>query len=380
MQEVFREAVNRLADDEPVVLATVVKTKGSTPQKPGAKLLVRKDGTGTGTLGGGCVEGDIWYAAKQLINDGTGAEYREYELNEDLAADDGLVCGGTMYFLIDPVYKPEDYLPFAREIEGAYSGQGAVALASVVKSSNNSKIGDKLFVRENGQTVGSIGDIKLNKSVVSNALELMIHGNNTYVVDPDGTEYFIEAYTTPPQLVICGGGHVSKAISSLAKPLGFRLFITDDRLEFANTDRFPEADIVINNTPEKSLLELPINLNTFIVVATRGHRYDNTALLAAANTNAKYVGLMGSKRKTILIYEDLLREGISIKRLAEIRSPVGLDIKARTPEEIAISIIAEVLMFRLGGTGLPMKLAETQLDRIQKKILAESSQIVNTTL
>jgi xanthine dehydrogenase accessory factor len=380
MQEVFREAVNRLADDEPVVLATVVKTTGSTPQKPGAKLLVRKDGTGTGTLGGGCVEGDIWYAAKQLINDGTGAEYREYELNEDLAADDGLVCGGTMYFLIDPVYKPEDYLPFAREIEGAYSGQGAVALASVVKSSNNSKIGDKLFVRENGQTVGSIGDIKLNKSVVSNALELMIHGNNTYVVDPDGTEYFIEAYTTPPQLVICGGGHVSKAISSLAKPLGFRLFITDDRLEFANTDRFPEADIVINNTPEKSLLELPINLNTFIVVATRGHRYDNTALLAAANTNAKYVGLMGSKRKTILIYEDLLREGISIKRLAEIRSPVGLDIKARTPEEIAISIIAEVLMFRLGGTGLPMKLAETQLDRIQKKILAESSQIVNTTL
>ena len=380
MQEVFREAVNRLADDEPVVLATVVKTTGSTPQKPGAKLLVRKDGTGTGTLGGGCVEGDIWYAAKQLINDGTGAEYREYELNEDLAADDGLVCGGTMYFLIDPVYKPEDYLPFAREIEGAYSGQGAVALASVVKSSNNSKIGDKLFVRENGQTVGSIGDIKLNKSAVSNALELMIHGNNTYVVDPDGTEYFIEAYTTPPQLVICGGGHVSKAISSLAKPLGFRLFITDDRLEFANTDRFPEADIVINNTPEKSLLELPINLNTFIVVATRGHRYDNTALLAAANTNAKYVGLMGSKRKTILIYEDLLREGISIKRLAEIRSPVGLDIKARTPEEIAISIIAEVLMFRLGGTGLPMKLAETQLDRIQKKILAESSQIVNTTL
>jgi len=380
MQEVFREAVNRLADDEPVVLATVVKTKGSTPQKPGAKLLVRKDGTGTGTLGGGCVEGDIWYAAKQLINDGTGAEYREYELNEDLAADDGLVCGGTMYFLIDPVYKPEDYLPFAREIEGAYSGQGAVALASVVKSSNNSKIGDKLFVRENGQTVGSIGDIKLNKSVVSNALELMIHGNNTYVVDPDGTEYFIEAYTTPPQLVICGGGHVSKAISSLAKPLGFRLFITDDRLEFANTDRFPEADIVINNTPDKSLLELPINLNTFIVVATRGHRYDNTALLAAANTNAKYVGLMGSKRKTILIYEDLLREGISIKRLAEIRSPVGLDIKARTPEEIAISIIAEVLMFRLGGTGLPMKLAETQLDIIQKKILAESSQIVNTTL
>ena len=98
-------------------MATVIRTKGSTPQKPGAKLLVRKDGTGVGTLGGGCVEGDIWYAASQLMRRGGDAQYREYELNEDLAAEDGLVCGGTMFFLIDPVYRPEEYLDVAKEID-----------------------------------------------------------------------------------------------------------------------------------------------------------------------------------------------------------------------------------------------------------------------
>ncbi|MDP7627459.1 MAG: XdhC family protein [SAR202 cluster bacterium] len=375
MQEVFHEAVNRLEKGESVVVATVIRTKGSTPQKPGAKLLVRQDGTGAGTLGGGCVEGDIWFAAKQLMQQGGEAEYREYELNEELAAEDGLVCGGTMYFLIDPVYTPEDYLPYAREIDFAYKGEGAVALATVIKSGNDgkSRIGDKLFIRENGKTEGTLGNLETDKGAIEKAKILMIHGRNEYVMTASGAEYFIEAYTTPPQLVICGGGHVSRALASLAKPLEFRLFITDDREEFANKDRFPEADIIVSEKPEDALPNLPINPNTFIVVATRGHRYDNTALLAAAKTPARYVGLMGSKRKTILIYEDLMRSDLSLDRIREIRSPIGLDIKARTPEEIAISIMSEILMFRLGGSGLPMKLDEKQLDRINKKISEEDS-------
>ncbi|HAE34031.1 MAG: hypothetical protein FI713_07435 [SAR202 cluster bacterium] len=375
MQEVFHEAVNRLEKGESVVVATVIRTKGSTPQKPGAKLLVRQDGTGAGTLGGGCVEGDIWFAAKQLMQQGGEAEYREYELNEELAAEDGLVCGGTMYFLIDPVYTPEDYLPYAREIDFAYKGEGAVALATVIKSGSDgkSRIGDKLFIRENGKTEGTLGNLETDKGAIEKAKILMIHGRNEYVMTASGAEYFIEAYTTPPQLVICGGGHVSRALASLAKPLEFRLFITDDREEFANEDRFPEADIIVSEKPEDALPNLPINPNTFIVVATRGHRYDNSALLAAAKTPARYVGLMGSKRKTILIYEDLMRSDLSLDRIREIRSPIGLDIKARTPEEIAISIMSEMLMFRLGGSGLPMKLDEKQLDRINKKISEEDS-------
>ena len=369
MREVFNEAVKLLEKGDPLVVATVVRTKGSTPQKPGAKLLVRKDGSGAGTLGGGCVEGDIWFAARQLLKSGGVTQHREYQLNEDLAAEDGLVCGGTMYFLIDPVYRPEGYLSFAREIDSAYRGGGSVALATLIRQPHGGdSIGAKLFIHEDGATEGTLGDPDLDRGAVKKARELMVHGANEYVVADSGAEYFIEAYTTPPQLVICGGGHVSKAIAPLAKPLGFRLFITDDREEFANEERFPEADMVVLLKPEEALPRLPINPNTYIVVATRGHRYDNVALEAAAKTPARYVGLMGSKRKTILIYEDLIRSGVPIERIKEIRSPVGLDIHARTPEEIAVSIMAEVLMFRLGGAGQPMKLEERHIDRIVEKL------------
>ena len=125
--------------------------------------------------------------------------------------------------------------------------------------------------------------------------------------------------------------------------------------------------------PEEALPALPINANTFIVVATRGHRYDNVALEAAARTPAKYVGLMGSRRKTILIYEDLMRSGLPMERIREIRSPIGLDIRGRTPEEIAVSIVAEMLMFRLGGTGEPMKLEDWRIDRIRSKVDSEQA-------
>ena len=373
MQDVFHEAVNLLEQEEQLVMATVIRTKGSTPQKPGAKLLVRSDGSGVGTLGGGCVEGDIWYAASQLMRRGGDAQYREYELNEDLAAEDGLVCGGTMFFLIDPVYRPNQYLDYAKEIDAAYEGGPSVALASLVKSApgKDLPIGAKLFIREDGSTEGSLGDPDLDADAMKRAHGLMSMGRNEYAISEDGTEYFIEAYTTPPQLVICGGGHVSFALAAHAKPLGFRLFITDDREEFANPERFPGADMIVPKKPEEALDELPINANTFIVVATRGHRFDNVALAAAAATPAQYVGLMGSKRKTILIYEDLVRMGIDEERLREIRSPIGLDIRARTPEEIAVSIMGEILMYRLGGSGLPMKLEQHRIDRIIAKVDSE---------
>ena len=370
MQDVFKAAVDELVKGDQVVVATVVRTKGSTPQKPGAKLLVRQDGSGVGTLGGGCVEGDIWFAAKELMKRGGPTQYRDYQLNEDLAAQDGLVCGGTMYFLIDPVYSPGDYLSVAREIDHAYQGGPGVALATLIKPEEDGSgaIGAKLFIREDGPTEGTLGSEAADREAVEKARELMVHGRNDYVVSDDGAELFIEAYTTPPQLVLCGGGHVSKAIAPLAKKLGFRVFVTDDREEFANEDRFPEADMVVARKPEDALPALPINANSFVIIATRGHRYDNVALEAAAKTPAKYVGLLGSLRKTILIYEDLMESGIPLPRIKEIRSPVGLDIHARTPDEIAMSIMAEILMFRLGGTGLPMKMEEWRIDKIRAKV------------
>ena len=156
--------------------------------------------------------------------------------------------------------------------------------------------------------------------------------------------------------MLAGGGHVSKALAPIAKSVGMRIFVVDDRAEFANEERFPEADIVLVRDFVEGLNELPINANSFVIIATRGHRYDDVALEAAARGPARYVALLGSKRKTIMVFEELLKRGVPPERVRELRSPSGLDIGARTPEEIAVSIVAEILMFRLGGRGVPLQL------------------------
>ncbi len=374
MEPVFRAAVEELEQGRPVAVATVVRTSGSTPQKPGAKLLVRSDGSGVGTLGGGCVEGDIWFAAQELMKRGGGAEMRDYQLNEDLAAQDGLVCGGTMYFLIDPIRQAPDYLDLAQEVVAAYEGGKPVAIANLMVAPQGSslRVGDKMLVREDGNNVGTLGDDRLDKQASRRARELMALGKNDYVVADDGVEYFIEAFTTPPTLVVVGGGHVSKALAPVAKSVGFRLYVVDDREYFANAERFPEADIVRAGEYAATIRGLPINANTFIVVATRGHQYDDAALAAAMETPASYVGLLGSRRKTILIYEELLQRGWPIERVKAVHAPIGLDIGGRTPEEIAISIMGEILAFRLGGSGGSMKLQDKYMERIQQNLKRRS--------
>ena len=365
MEPVFRAAIEEAKSGNDMVIATVVRTSGSTPQKPGAKLLVRSDGSGVGTLGGGCVEGDIWFAARQLLKRGGGAQMRDYELNEELAAQDGLLCGGTMYFLIDPLRSDRQYTEFASEVVAAYEGGAPVAIVNVMAAPEGSglAVGRKMMVRENGSTQGSLGDEALESNAARRARELMAMGKTEYVKDDSGVDYFIEAYTTPPTLVVAGGGHVSKALAPIAKSVGFRLMVLDDREEFANQQRFPEADLVHVGDYRSGLAQLPINANTFIVIATRGHRYDDAALEAALKTPASFVGLLGSKRKTILIYEALIERGFTLDDIRRVRSPIGLDIGARTPEEIAISVMSEILMFRLGGKGGVLKLE----DRLVRK-------------
>ena len=377
MKEVFEEATNQLNEKHPLVIATVVRTKGSTPQKPGAKLLVRNDGSGVGTLGGGCVEGDIWYAAKQLMKNRGSAETIGYELNEEIAAQDGLVCGGTMFFLVDPIYEKGQEALFLDEINSAYLGGEPVALASLVKTTPDidSKLGGKLLIRSDGSVEGTLGADNLNSEAIKYGIELMAYGNSKYVKSETGAEYFVEGYTTPPQIILCGGGHVSRAIYTFAVNLGFNLTVIDDREEFANKTRFPLANVVVAESSAEGFRSIEINKNTFIVIATRGHRYDHVSLEAALNTSASYIGLLGSKRKTILIYEELLSKGVSIDRIKDVRAPIGLDINARTPEEIAISIMAEILMIRNGGGGNEMKLDSNLLEKTSDKAFKNKTDV-----
>ena len=375
MESVFKAAVEELDDERPMVVATVVRTSGSTPQKSGAKLLVRQDGSGVGTLGGGCVEGDIWFAAQELLKRGGDAEVRDYHLNEDLAAQDGLVCGGTMYFLIDPIRKPGPYRDFATQAVAAYAGGSPMAIVSVTRSRAGSivSVGTKMLVRENGETQGALGDEILEAMAVAKARDLMAMGKNEYLYLDDGSECYIEAYTTPPTLVLIGGGHVSKAIAPIAKSVGFRIFVFDDREQFSNPERFPEADMTMVGDYRDGFNKLPINANSFVVVATRGHQFDDAAVSGALGTPASYVGLLGSKRKTILIFEELIRNGYAPEQLRRINAPIGLDIGGRTPEEIALSIMSEIVAFRLGGKGGSMKLQERLLDKAIERASKSSS-------
>ena len=372
MRETVEEAARLLEQGEPCVMATVVRTKGSTPQKPGAQLLVRKDGSGIGTLGGGCVEGDIWYAAKEILRKGDGPEYKDYLLNEDIAARDGLVCGGSMYFFLEPLRGPEDFLPYAREMMEAYESGRPVSVATVVRSdSGRGEMGARLLLRDDGSTKGTLGDEELDRMALEAASQVADLGNNKDIMTHDGVEIFVEGVTTPPTLVLVGGGHVARATYNLAVLLGYRIYVVDDREEFSNSERFPDAAGTFK-VPDygHSFEDVPINANTFIVVATRGHWFDDVALEAAVKTPAKYIGLLGSRRKTIMIYQRLVQLGMSPERLKAVHAPVGLDIGARTPEELAVSIMSEIIMFRHDGKGGSMKMEERYFDRAVGKALA----------
>ena len=364
MREVIQGAIDDLKDGQPCVLATVVRTKGSTPQKAGAMLLVRQDGTGVGTLGGGCVEGDIWFAAKEILRLNGGAEFKDYYLNEDIAARDGLVCGGTMYFYLEPLRDQKDFITVGNEILEAYDGGQPVSLATVVNAVDGGPaLGSKLLLRSDGTVSGSFGNAEFDAQVIEVSRKVADIGANESFNLSDGTEVFVDGFTTPPTLVMVGGGHVGKATADLAYSLGYRVYLVDDRPEFCNEERFPYAEERVIETYDKWTDHLDLNVNSFVVVATRGHRFDDMALESALKTRARYIGVLGSRRKTIMIYRRLLQQGVPLERIKEVYAPIGLNIGAVEPEELAVSIMAEIIMVRRGGEGGQMQMGDWYIDR-----------------
>ena len=364
MREVIQGAIDDLKDGQPCVLATVVRTKGSTPQKAGAMLLVRQDGTGVGTLGGGCVEGDIWFAAKEILRLNGGAEFKDYYLNEDIAARDGLVCGGTMYFYLEPLRDQKDFITVGNEILEAYDGGQPVSLATVVNAVDGGPaLGSKLLLRSDGTVSGSFGNAEFDAQVIEVSRKVADIGSNESFNLSDGTEVFVDGFTTPPTLVMVGGGHVGKATADLAYSLGYRVYLVDDRPEFCNEERFPYAEERVIETYDKWTDHLDLNVNSFVVVATRGHRFDDMALESALKTRARYIGVLGSRRKTIMIYRRLLQQGVPLERIKEVYAPIGLNIGAVQPEELAVSIMSEIIMVRRGGEGGQMQMGDWYIDR-----------------
>ena len=252
--DLFEEIVKLRREGRRAALATIVNVRGSIPSFATAKMLVRDDGSILGTLGGGCVEAEVWQAAREVIEQEKPRTLK-FDLNNDPKYDTGLVCGGTLEIFIEPVLPP-------------------------------------------------------------------------------GTVYLF------------GAGHVSVNVYKMARLAGFDVVVVDDREQYANRERFPEAAAIHADDYERALALLEPNETSYLVIVTRGHRDDMRVLRWAVDTRARYIGMIGSKRKVISTYRELEAQGVAREKFARVHAPVGLDIGAITPEEIAVAIVAELIAER----------------------------------
>ncbi len=257
MADIYRQIVKVRDEGRRAVLATIVRRLGSAPRKDAAKMLIRDDGSSAGTVGGGRVEAEVCRKARAVMESGR-SELLKYELTDEDAESEGLICGGAVEIFIEPIL-------------------------------------------------------------------------------PD------------PQVVIFGAGHLGLAIAESAHRVGFEITICDDRETFANRERFPMADNVVVSPFESSLAGTRINNNTYILIVTRGHRYDRIVLEQAIQTEARYVGMVGSRRKIQIVVQNLLQKGYAPDLFDKLYAPIGIDIGSETPEEIAVAVVAELIALRRGA-------------------------------
>lgn len=234
-------------------------------------------------------------------------------------------------------------------------------LATVVRSPGQPPVGTRMMVTDE-EVLGSLGNASLEEAVKRDCLEAMVEGSHrevSYGTGEKATEsvvLFLEVASLRPSLLIAGAGHIGQALANLAKLVGLRVAVLDDRPDFASQERFPEADEVLAGDFVTTLASYPITEATYIVLVTRGHRHDEACLRQVLLSPAAYIGMIGSRRRVTTVLRHLAEEGLPVDRLQRVYSPIGLDIGAEAPEEIALSILAEIIMVRRGGTGRPLAL------------------------
>jgi len=343
MREVIRELIAALDAGRPVAYCRLVETRGSTPQKAGAMMLVYADGSQAGTLGGGCVEAEVKRRAIALLGEGR-SEVCSFQLDSDYGWDDGLICGGRMQILVEPITADgESRVYFRHLVELVARGEGITE--GVVFDAVACKLtapASYLFDAR-GRFVAGLHDRgTAPPGLVTDQLRPLEARPRPYAAH--GVAYL--PILPRCRLVIVGGGHVGKAVADLAVDLAFDVWIVDDREEFTSAERFPRAERRVTGQIDRVLPELEITPDTYCLIVTRGHNHDEEALFHLANRGARYVGLIGSRRKIKMIFDDLLAEGISRAALKAVHAPLGIDIGSQTVAEIAVSICAELVAHR----------------------------------
>lgn len=317
-------------------LATVARRRGSLPMSATAKMLVTLDGARLGTVGGGCLEAEITERALEVASRRRPA-ISEHTLNSELAGDYGLTCGGTAVMFIEPVFRDAT-------LGGVYDActraLAAGDRAIVVTEADWDATPRKALLLAS-QIIGSASPtMKTAASSLDPASELPLLTDRTLV----------EPLLGKPRLVVFGGGHVGARVAEAAAFAGWRVTVVDDRPEFANPARHPVADSTVTCAYHDLPASLAIGPDTYVVIATRGHQHDAVVVEQIARMPTRYLGMLGSRRKVELTWKLMEEQGIPREQLDRIHAPVGLSIGADTPEEIAISVVAELVAVRRAGS------------------------------
>jgi xanthine dehydrogenase accessory factor len=387
---------------ETAAVATIVRTRGSSPREVGAKMLVRANGATDGTVGGGCGEAEVWRTALDVLAD---LEPRTVyvDLTDEIAMASESVCGGIMEVFVEP-YTPGTPThgeessqagttrAYTRGVLRAITAKQPAITSTVIGLSGPvpCAIGAKLLVVAGEPEAGDLGWPSLQERVLADVPDILAEGRShvrTYTFGPgagngtgpgDQVSVFFELALPEPVLVIVGAGHVAVPVAQVGKLLDFDVVVVDDRPSFASPARFPMADQIVVDDFEAALDGLPITPSTYVVLVTRGHVHDVRSLRRIIQRSPAYIGMIGSRRRVFAVFKLLHDEGVPIEALLQVHAPIGLDIKTETPGEIAVSIGAEILKARRGGGAASRSdlLRRQYLYSLTKGDLATSAKVV----
>ncbi len=355
----YRQVKQLLEENETLAVATIVSTLGSTPRGVGAKMVVTTSGEILGTVGGGCGEAEVVRKAVEVIRSRETALVT-VELMDDIESNSPAVCGGVMSVFVDPWWQEPGNrvsVKLAGEmVEVQEQGTEAVIATVIgVEGLQDVMLGQKCMIRGGVPCGGSISNQELIEAILKEAeIRLKKEDCRRVPLDLSGgkAEVFFDVIPATQKAVIVGAGHLAIPLAKFAKILGFHTTVIDDRVIYANRERFPDVEEVLAGDMAETLRGIEITPHTYIVLITRGHQYDEPCLREVIHSQAKYIGMIGSRRRIKACFirfrdEDKIPEEL----LKRVHAPIGLDIKAESPEEIALSIIAEMVKARRGGTG-----------------------------
>lgn len=367
MLDIAEELHRWVGQGREFAVATVVEVGGSAPRQPGAALAVDRDGTAIGSVSGGCVEGAVYELCQQALDDGTTVRERFGYSDEDAFAV-GLTCGGVIDILVTPVRADDPARPvFAAAIAAAATGEAAAVVR--ITDGPAELLGRPLLVHPDGSYEGGLGGHpELDRTAAAEARAMLDVGRTgPLTIGAEGSRcgrplgLLVESSVPPPRMIVFGAIDFAAALVRVGKFLGYRVTVCDARPVFATEARFPDADEVVVDWPHRYLAATAVDARTALCVLTHDAKFDVPLLETALKLRVAYVGAMGSRRTHLERNERLREVGVTELELARLHSPIGLDLGARTPEETALSIAAEIVAERRGGSGVPLTGAHTPI-------------------